>query len=53
MVWPFDSKNFRKVERISEAFMQALGRVRWNALKCLIRKGFDYRWPAPGEARAR
>src|SRR4051812_28881643 len=24
MVWPFDSKNFRKVERISAAFIPAL-----------------------------
>ena len=44
-VWPFDSKNFRKVWRISAAFIPALsvGRPPWGAGAggCVGREAFD------------
>src|SRR4029450_452151 len=40
--WPFDSKNLRKVWRISAAFIRRSGALAWSA-KCVMKKDFNYR----------
>jgi hypothetical protein len=44
-VWPWDSKYFRKVERISEACM-AVGKIEVNAKRDKRQRGRAYERPA-------